>query len=60
GPDTAGPDTAGLDTADAAAAPSSVAVTSGEVAPEQTVAQAAGPEGTAAAEATATDTQTEG
>jgi small subunit ribosomal protein S3 len=36
-----------------------VAVTSGEIASEQTVAEAAGPEATAAAESTATET-TEG
>ncbi len=46
--------TTGPDTAD-----SSLAVTSGEVAPEQTVAEAAGPEATAAAETTATE-NTEG
>ncbi|MGY1811795.1 30S ribosomal protein S3 [Blastococcus sp. SYSU D00820] len=40
-------------------AESTVAVTSGEVAPETTVAEVAGPEGTAAAEATATE-NTEG
>jgi small subunit ribosomal protein S3 len=50
-----GPETA----ADTTAAESTVAVTSGEIAPEQTVAEAAGPEGTAAAESTATET-TEG
>jgi small subunit ribosomal protein S3 len=44
-----------VDTTDSATSTSSVAVTSGEVAPEQTLAEAAGPEGTAAAETTATE-----
>jgi small subunit ribosomal protein S3 len=37
-----------------------VAATSGEVAPEQSVAEAAGPEATAAAENTAAQNPTEG
>jgi small subunit ribosomal protein S3 len=43
-----------------AAADSTPVQTSGDVAPEQTVAEAAGPEATAAAESAATETQTEG
>ena len=48
---TGGPGTSTADTAE-----STVAVTSGDVAPETTVAEVAGPEATAAAEATATET----
>jgi small subunit ribosomal protein S3 len=55
-----GPETAAeITAADATAAESTVAVTSGEIAPEQTLAEAAGPEATAAAESTANET-TEG
>ncbi|WP_369257768.1 30S ribosomal protein S3 [Geodermatophilus amargosae] len=52
---TTGPETAAEDTA----AESTVAVTSGELGSEQTLAEAAGPEATAAAESTANET-TEG
>ncbi|MEX5717185.1 30S ribosomal protein S3 [Geodermatophilus maliterrae] len=61
---TAGGTEAGRAAAESSTGPetadSTVAVTSGEGASEQTVAQAAGPEATAAAETTAAETTTEG